>query len=780
MTQIDSVSEDLFFKLRNRFPNVAMGNEQGKATVDPFSARFFNFAFEEQSKNFGVVTCSVIDNQSLKVYFSQDITENMEQETQDSWFGFLRELRRFAKSHMLMFDVRDITKPQLDQKDIEFISQYSRNKNSIAESRVAWERKGRYSDGHMNTVKIHVVHKNKMDENPHNRLSQVDKIYLVNSNAERFLLPFKSVLGAKAMAQYVARGGNPYDESGQAIAKAIGEMRSLQRFNMATKNKQYEDEKTQQVLVASKHIKEEIRKCLVRMSNGRHFEESIDKVSELVKIDDPKVSEEIKNWFIQKYYNENLNNWIESAALAYKKYEEHQMSNMQEAKGSVIQKVMDPNFKLVLKKDPAIDQMMASSKYSDQNGLITRVLSDVAERIITPNDDDVANFAAKMADVISSEGAAFGQRMTDDYKKEKALAVRLVAKYVGDMNKIKSDSDYASEVRKDPSETMGGKKDRYGKVKGESAEFESFINDLGETDEEEMMDQIAADEEGFGAVTEEPNEGNEFSGALAKAKDAGKDEFEVGGKKYKVNEAEKPDFLDLDKDGDKKEAMAKAVKDKEIKMKEQDLRRLAGLPISEVEETNQTTEAIDPIKAKLGQVIDKYFGQIYDYGDNGLEYLNRNGAFWTALYDKHDGDIDAIINNEDVMVLRRAAQELKDIAGDLKYELSEADSYSIRNTETDNTYHISKYPITANHSIYKKIKTKDPQAQIYKNGQPVKEANECDNSMPMPQSPMHAQDSGVNISTNMNTKTGNKSITITADGEAAEQLAQMLKMAGMR
>jgi hypothetical protein len=60
------------------------------------------------------------------------------------------------------------------------------------------------------------------------------------------------------------------------------------------------------------------------------------------------------------------------------------------------------------------------------------------------------------------------------------------------------------------------------------------------------------------------------------------------------------------------------------------------------------------------------------------------------------------------------------------------------------------------------------------------EVEECDNSMPMPQSQMNAQDSGVNISTNMNTKTGNKSITITADGEAAEQLAQMLKMAGMR
>ena len=41
-------------------------------------------------------------------------------------------------------------------------------------------------------------------------------------------------------------------------------------------------------------------------------------------------------------------------------------------------------------------------------------------------------------------------------------------------------------------------------------------------------------------------EGNEFSGALKAAKDAGKDEFEVSGKTYKVNEEKKPD---ADKDG---------------------------------------------------------------------------------------------------------------------------------------------------------------------------------------------------------------------------------------
>jgi len=582
---IDSVAEDLFFKLRNRFPNVQMGDQQGKVTSDPFSARFFNFVFEAENEKFGSVTVSIIDNQSLKIYFSQDLVEEMELKVQDSWFGFLKELRRFAKGHMLMFDVRDITKKALDANDIKFISNYNAKKNSLSESKVQWQRKGSFSNGRLGEVKINVLHNDKMDINPHNRLLKIKKIFLINPNGEKFLLPFNSVLGAKALAHHVARGGTPYDTEGQTICKAVGEMRNLQRFHRVTKNKTFENDSSNKIIAASALVKEDIRKHLVRLSNGRYFEETLDELTNLVKMDDIGASDEIKNMFVQKHFDERLNDWIQSAALAYKKFEEKQMSSIDEAKGSVIQKIMDPNFKLILKKDSAIDLMIGTSKYSNQNGMIARVLSDIAERLITPDADDVANYAAKMADIVSSEGAAFGQRMTDDYKKEKALAVRLVAKYVGDMNKMKQDPEYAKIVRKDPKETMGPKKDLYGKVKSESEEFETYINTLGEEDEEEMMDQIDADEEGFGAVTEEPNEGNEFSGALAKAKAAGKTEFEVGGKKYKVNEAEKPDYIDIDKDGDKDESMAKAAKDKEDKEKkvQEDnsslakLKELAGL-----------------------------------------------------------------------------------------------------------------------------------------------------------------------------------------------------------
>jgi hypothetical protein len=84
-------------------------------------------------------------------------------------------------------------------------------------------------------------------------------------------------------------------------------------------------------------------------------------------------------------------------------------------------------------------------------------------------------------------------------------------------------------------------------------------------------------------------------------------------------------------------------------------------------------EATDPKRAKLERMIYKYFGQIYDYGDDdGLNYLDEQGDLWNQLMDKYNGEIDDIVAQEPIEVLMQAAQELKGIAGDMKYELDEA------------------------------------------------------------------------------------------------------------
>lgn len=106
-------------------------------------------------------------------------------------------------------------------------------------------------------------------------------------------------------------------------------------------------------------------------------------------------------------------------------------------------------------------------------------------------------------------------------------------------------------------------------------QIKDFVADFRRHHDLPSMDEVDADTEESVEPTEpSTEEGNKFSGELAQAKKDGKDEFEVDGEKYKVKKEEfsneleekaKPDYLDLDKDGDKEESMKKAAKDKEDK-----------------------------------------------------------------------------------------------------------------------------------------------------------------------------------------------------------------------
>lgn len=76
--------------------------------------------------------------------------------------------------------------------------------------------------------------------------------------------------------------------------------------------------------------------------------------------------------------------------------------------------------------------------------------------------------------------------------------------------------------------------------------------------------------------------------------------------KEKVEEGKKPDFIDADKDGNKKEPMSDALKDKEEKVDESEMsamRKLAGIQETEVneddvEEGNEFAQKVQQLKAQ--------------------------------------------------------------------------------------------------------------------------------------------------------------------------------------
>lgn len=122
MKAIQLISQDLFDKVRSRFQNLEMGDEIGAVTIDPAEARFFDFDFINEGVNLGRVSISLNDAGSLKVYYSQGITENQDDLARKMWYNFLKEMRLFSMRRLLRFDTRDIAKTHLDKNDFQHLA----------------------------------------------------------------------------------------------------------------------------------------------------------------------------------------------------------------------------------------------------------------------------------------------------------------------------------------------------------------------------------------------------------------------------------------------------------------------------------------------------------------------------------------------------------------------------------------------------------------------------------------------------------------------------------
>ena len=122
MKAIQIIAQDLFDKVRSRFSNLEMGDEAGAVTIDPAEARFFDFDFVSEGNDLGRVSISLNDLGSLKIYYSQGITENQDDPAKKLWYSFLKEMRYFAMRRLLRFDTRDIAKTNLDKNDFQHLA----------------------------------------------------------------------------------------------------------------------------------------------------------------------------------------------------------------------------------------------------------------------------------------------------------------------------------------------------------------------------------------------------------------------------------------------------------------------------------------------------------------------------------------------------------------------------------------------------------------------------------------------------------------------------------
>lgn len=322
MKAIQIISQDLFDKIRSRFQNLEMGDEAGAVTIDPAEARFFDFDFIRENVNLGRVSISLNDLGSLKIYYSQGITENQETFAKKLWYDFLKEMRQFAMRRLLTFDTRDIAKTNLDRNDFQYLaSKKTKDEETMKMNESRWmvEKSSRKTSRAVKGgTQVIVRHHNPVEETFPGARSQrknIKAIYIENRDGERFKYPFIHPAGAFAMAQHVDHGGVPHDPAGKAIVRMSEQIAQLQEFQRQVQHSSLHDDAmgiTERAVGRLQELKKQIENIGKRNyyeSWLAEFNES-ESNNELLSELDPVTFEDYKSKFTQTSFKEEIGKYF--------------------------------------------------------------------------------------------------------------------------------------------------------------------------------------------------------------------------------------------------------------------------------------------------------------------------------------------------------------------------------------------------------------------------------------------------------------------------------------
>jgi hypothetical protein len=318
MREINKIAEGLFEKIRDRFEDVSLGDDKAKATSDPEKARFFNFDYVVDDTNHGNITMSLIDETSLKVYFSKNISSELDDEQKKEWYSFLRELREFARRNLLSFEPRDITRSTLKHRDIQQQSKADSTYDKdevVAESRMYGTLNRSFES--FGPVRIKLAHtKPIMDESHGARSRNIAAVFVENDQGERFRLPFNNLTGARAMARHVSAGGVPTDDLGRHITEMVNEMTTLRPFVRGMARRTFEDAVTKEMVESAFGYHALLKNTLKKLKGKKGYTEFKESFKPALVEDEADVAE-LKELFVKKTLDERIEQALPLVHKAY-------------------------------------------------------------------------------------------------------------------------------------------------------------------------------------------------------------------------------------------------------------------------------------------------------------------------------------------------------------------------------------------------------------------------------------------------------------------------------
>jgi hypothetical protein len=437
---IDKIAEALFEKVRSRFEDVSLGDDKAQATAAPEKARFFNFNYKSKDgEEFGNITLSIIDNDSLKIYFSKNISDKLDPDQLKEWYAFLYEMRKFARRNLMTFDTRDITRSNLNIKDLQQVthadSTFDSTDVKVTESRLYGTPK--HSFENIGSARIRIVHTESVNsEIRGSRARHINAIYVENSQGERFKLEHNKLSAARAMARHISEGGNPYDEVGSFINETVKEMNELGTFVRGMRRRVFEDNVTKTMVEAAVAHYNQLHHRLNSLRSTRAYTQFIESFEPQATQLDEMDMNDLKERFVKKIFDDRMTAALPHVYKAYQLHEQRKQNQIQS-----ITDIIEGQSVLALATNEGMDEYMKMLRFSDSGTLVKSVLEDIAARATTmPEVAEFAKYWATQYDTITED---------DSQSLARTLAVQLATHYLRDLRNLKENQNlrYEAEYR---------------------------------------------------------------------------------------------------------------------------------------------------------------------------------------------------------------------------------------------------------------------------------------------------------------------------------------------
>jgi len=254
-----TLNKNLFDLLRSKGYDPISLNSKGDPSEDIEEADVFRFNYLGPDGEKAGTGWATIEAKELVIYTNRDLIKapNFEE--------FAIFMKDWARRKLLGFKV---TNKDFLVHDMKKRNVMKNKENQINEGYYALGKKASYNDS-IPAVKIIIQHTRQLEEGEQ-RFRNIAKIFVENTNGERFLLPTTRPGLARVYARHIAEGGTPYDDKAKHITTLVEEYTKMAGFVRATRKGQFNESALRLINEGLRHYND-LRMTLQGMASHRGY-----------------------------------------------------------------------------------------------------------------------------------------------------------------------------------------------------------------------------------------------------------------------------------------------------------------------------------------------------------------------------------------------------------------------------------------------------------------------------------------------------------------------------